>query len=460
MSAQGMPRVAIVGRTNVGKSSLFNAIVGRRLTIVKDTPGVTRDRFETVVNRHGAPFILVDTGGLVGEEGEDLYDSVYAQTRLAIDQSSIIIALFDGLTGLHPHDADVVALLRGVNKPVIWVINKCEKPSTATEAAEFYSLGIESFHPISAAHNQGVVELISMIKDAVKVAENEAQSDESTEKTDSRTINIAIVGKPNVGKSTLVNRLYGEPRLITSPIPGTTRDSICLSLYHQGQEFVIADTAGLRKKARVDDQSVERFSNLRSLKSLAQCDTAVLLLDATQGAPNEQDGKIAGLIHDRGIPFIIVINKWDAVEKDHRTAQLYRKAVAETFKFARYAPILLVSALTGRGCARILPKLKEVYDTSRARLQTSKVNDLFETAFTRKPPPVYRGDPVKLYFATQVAVAPPTFVLFVNNPKKLHFSYQRYLKNCLRKEYPFEGSNIKLLIRKHGADKTARHGVR
>lgn len=457
MSNEKMPRVAIVGRTNVGKSSLFNAIVGRRLTIVKDTPGVTRDRFETVVARHGQPFILVDTGGLIGEEDGELYSDVHAQSKLAIEQSDLIIAIFDGLTGLHPNDSDVVALLRGIQKPIIWVINKCEKPSTATQAAEFYSLGIDEFHTISAAHNQGIVELISMIKETVSSIK---LTPEPVDEDVNKVISVAILGKPNVGKSTLVNHLYGEPRLITSPIPGTTRDSIGLSLHHEDQEFVVVDTAGLRKKARVDDSSVERYSNLRSLKSLAQCDVAVLLLDATQGAPNEQDGKIAGLIHDRGIPFVIIINKWDAVEKDHRTAQLYRKAVAETFKFARYAPILLTSALTGRGCARILPKLMQVYNSSRDRLLTSKVNDLFETAFIRKPPPVYRGDPVKLYFATQVAVAPPTFVLFVNNPKKLHFSYQRYLKNCLRKEYPFEGSNIKLLIRKHGADKTARYGMR
>lgn len=442
MKKAGGPILAVVGRTNVGKSTLFNALAGRRLAIVEDTPGVTRDRSYVQVNISGITMTLVDTGGLVGEEGSDFQSSVREQAELAIAEADIILGVLDGQAGLHPLDEEVVELLRRASKKVIWIVNKCEKPATVEAAVEFYGLGIEDYVCVSAAHNLGTHKIIDAVKEQLNL--EELSSVEVAESV----IRIGIVGKPNVGKSTLVNKLLGEERVIASTIAGTTRDSIDIQLKRDGQEFLIVDTAGLRKKARIKDGTVERFSNLRTLRALAQSDVAVLLIDASAGFPTEQDAKIAGLIHERGIPLLIVVNKWDAVEKDHKSAREYTLEVRDVFKFARYAPVIFVSALTGKRCPSILKKAKELYEISQTRISTAEVNKIFERAFATKPPPVYRGEPIKLFFSTQVGVAPPSFVLFLNHPKKLPISYIRYLKNTLRKQYPFEGSEIKLSMRK------------
>ncbi len=438
------PLIAIIGRTNVGKSTLFNAIAGQRLAIVEDQPGVTRDRAYTHVTRHGFPFTLVDTGGLVGEETSEFRRSVRQQTELAISEADLILALFDGLHPLHPGDYEVVELLRKVKKKVLWVANKCEKPNTVAMSAEFYSLGIENLHCISAAHNLGIPELIEEMR---SVLEQESSLISQVNLKEGQ-IRVALVGRPNVGKSTFVNKILGEERVISSEIPGTTRDSIDIELKRDGQEFVLVDTAGLRKRAKIDDSSIERFSALRTLRALAQSDVAVLLLDGTLEHPSEQDVKIAGLIHDRGLPFIIVVNKWDLVEKDHKTSRAYTEKVREAMKFCRYAPVLFVSALTGRRCPSVLTKAREVHANSQLRIQTGDLNRLLDAAFKRRQAPVYRGEPIKLYFATQVGVTPPTIVLFVNHPRELPFSYQRYLKNSIRKHYAFEGSALKLVFRK------------
>lgn len=450
-----IPVVAIVGRTNVGKSTLFNAIAGRRVSIVDDSHGVTRDRNYSLVTRHGSPFTLIDTGGLIGEEESELQQAVRVQAEVAIREADLILAVLDGVYGPHPNDSDVVELLRLCGKPVLWVVNKCEKPSNELQSGEFYSLGLENLVCVSAAHKVGLDNLIAAIREKLDLDPEGAPP----ERDGNRPIRVALLGKPNVGKSTLVNRILGEERVVTSDIAGTTRDNIDIRITRDGEDFLLVDTAGLRKKANVEAVSVERYSNLRALKALASSDVAILMIDGTEG-PSEQDTKIAGLIHERGRGLVIVVNKWDAVEKDHRTVKAYERMVYERLKFVRYAPIIFASALTGRRCPSILQTVKKVRDQSLIRIQTSELNKIMEHAFKAKPPPVYRGEPIKLFFATQVEVAPPTFVLFVNHPDRLNYSYERYIRNSLRKHYPFEGSDIKLSFRKRTEKSHGKAGGR
>ena len=466
-----LPTVCIVGRTNVGKSTLFNALAGKRKAVVKDQPGVTRDRCYEVVTRFDFPFTLIDTGALVGEETIALHQSVREQSELAIKQSDVVIVVFDGLHGLHPLDAEVLDLIRQIEKPTIFVANKCEKPSAALTATELYGLGIEEIIPISAAHRRGIRDLMAKLAELIKpvelhldnasdggadavvssedVALDTVETQESHEPSDRRgVINLAIIGKPNVGKSTFVNALLGEERMITSPIAGTTRDSIKSSLIRNGRTFEIVDTAGLRKKAGVAENTVERFSNIRTLRSLAQSDVAVFLLDAAEGIPTEQDARIVGLAHEKGKSLVIIVNKWDLIEKDPRVAEAYRRAIRSVFKFAAYAPVLFVSAKTGLRCLSVLDTVELVHQAARKRLSTAEVNKLFSDAFAQKPPPVYRGQPIKLLYATQVATRPPTFAVFVNHPDRLRFNYERYLKNTVRKAVEFPGNDVRILFRR------------
>lgn len=463
-----LPVVCIVGRTNVGKSTLFNALVGKRKAVTKDTPGVTRDRCYDTVTRWYFPFTLIDTGALIGEENISLHKSVREQSRLAMEESDVIVAVFDGLHGLHPQDEDVVGLIREFKKPVIWVANKCEKEATQMVAQELYGLGIPSLLCLTAAHRRGVRDLVDQIGAELGIEarqeieqtrdrfeelgedfEIEADDDEpQSENADEVIVKVAILGKPNVGKSTLVNRLLGEERMITSPISGTTRDSISSDIKRNGQKFTIVDTAGLRKKAGVSDNSVERFSNLRTLRSLAACDVAVFLIDASEGVPTEQDAKIVGIVHDRGKGLVIVVNKWDLIEKDNKTAEEFRESIRYVFKFCAYAPVIFVSALTGQRCPSILDKVLEVYKNSRMRIKTGELNKILEQAFGSRPPPVYHAGPVKLMYATQVGIQPPTMALFLSNPDKIDFAYQRYIKNQIRKHVSFEGTDIKLVLKR------------
>jgi GTP-binding protein len=473
-----LPTVCIVGRTNVGKSTLFNALAGKRKAVVKDQPGVTRDRCYEVVTRFDFPFTLIDTGALVGEENIELHQSVREQSELAIKQSDVVIVVFDGLHGLHPLDAEVVDLIRQIEKPTIFVANKCEKPSAALTSTELYGLGLEEVIPISAAHRRGIRDLIAKLAELIQPVElrisnaqdedggEDALSDETLEESadqheeldvpveptqdspDTGTINIAIIGKPNVGKSTFVNALLGEERMITSPIAGTTRDSIKSSLVRNGRTFEVVDTAGLRKKAGVQENTVERFSNIRTLRSLAQSDVAVFLLDAAEGVPTEQDARIVGLAHEKGKSLVIIVNKWDLIEKDPRVAESYRRAIRSVFKFAAYAPVVFVSARTGLRCLAVLDTVEEVHRASTKRLSTAEVNKLFSDAFAQRPPPVYRGQPIKLLYATQVATRPPTFAVFVNYPDRLKFNYERYLKNTVRKAIEFSGNDVRILFRR------------
>lgn len=471
-----LPTVCIVGRTNVGKSTLFNALAGKRKAVVKDQPGVTRDRCYEVITRFDFPFTLIDTGALVGEENIALHQSVREQSELAIRQSDVVVVVFDGLHGLHPLDSEVVDLIRQIDKPTIYVANKCEKPSAALTSAELYGLGLDEIIPLSAAHRRGIRDLMAKLAQILNPAElslansHEGATEsedgefeaEDSEQVEGRTerevvsesdaaakkINIAIIGKPNVGKSTFVNALLGEERMITSPIAGTTRDSIKSSLVRNGVTYEVVDTAGLRKKAGVQENSVERFSNIRTLRSLAQSDVAIFLLDAAEGIPTEQDARIVGLAHEKGKSLVIVVNKWDLIEKDAKIAEAYRQAIRSVFKFAAYAPVVFVSALTGLRCLTVLDTAQEVNTASSKRLSTAEVNKLFSDAFALRPPPVYRGQPIKLLYATQVATRPPTFAVFVNHPDRLRFNYERYLKNTVRKAVEFPGNDIRILFRR------------
>lgn len=440
-----IPTIAIVGRTNVGKSTLFNRLAGRRLAIVEDTPGVTRDRSYAFIDRHNRKFTLIDTGGLIGEEEHDFSAAVRAQAELAIAEADIVIAIFDGRVGLHPQDQDVVAILRRSAKPVYWVINKCEQPAAKTGAIEFYQLGIDHFFCVSALHGDGVSDLLDAIFAELTPTKEHPDTPINSE---NQAVRLAILGKPNVGKSTLINRLLGEQRLITSTIAGTTRDSITIPITRLGQRFLLMDTAGLRRKSKINNQSVERFSTLRAIQALAGCDVALLLLDASDGPPAEQDAKIAKLVHERGKALVIVVNKWDAVEKDHRSAKLYQDSLSDVLRFVSYAPVVFVSALTGRRCPSIWTKVQEVYTASSTRVQTAELNRVLTQAVIRHTPAAHRGKQVKLYFGTQTGVNPPTFVLFCNHPKGISSSYQRYIKNSIRAAFGFEGTDLKLLVRK------------
>lgn len=452
MTARRVPTIAIVGRTNVGKSTLFNSFLGRRVSIVEDIPGVTRDRHYAFVDRFSFPFTLIDTGGLIGEEGSGLEDQVQTQAKLAIEESDLVLAIFDGIAGVHPNDADIVRLLRKSNKDVIYVINKCEKPSVELMANEFYRLGINEASFVSAAHNVGIHELVAEIQEKLKIEDHEPFI--AREKTD--RIKLAVIGKPNVGKSSIVNKILGEDRLVTSSIAGTTTDTIDIELTREGQTYQILDTAGLRKKSNVEDASIERYANLHALTSLASCDVAVLVMDASEGLPSEQDAKIAGLAHERGRGLVLVMNKWDLVEKDNKTVKAYTDGIYNVLKFARYAPIVYVSAKTGKRCPSILQEVKQVYENWTHRIKTAQLNKILHVAFERKPPPVYRGAPIKLFFATQVSAAPPEIVVFVNHPDKVNFSYQRYIKNTLRESFPFSGTDLKVVFKK----KTDREAAR
>jgi GTPase len=448
-----VPRVAIVGRTNVGKSSLVNALMGRRVAIVKDLPGVTRDRNYAMVTRYEIPFELIDTGGVAGEQDQTLEESVKMQTFIAMQESDLIVAVFDGLHGVHPLDQEVVNLLRREDKPVLWVINKCERPGTEITSADFYALGIQEMLCVSTAHRINIDILAKKI--LAQLGSTTIRDMNAVE-----PLRVAVVGRPNVGKSTFINKVLGEDRLITAPIAGTTRDAIDVNLTREGQEYVLIDTAGLRKRPRVADDTVERFSNLRTLRAIARSDVVVLVIDATQGAPSEQEAKIAGLVHNRGKGLIVAVNKWDAIEKDHRTVRSYEDLVYEQLKFARYAPVLFISALTGRRCPSVLQMAKEVVTASSTRIPTADLNRVFENAFHRRPAPIYHGQSIKLFFAVQTATQPPTMVLFVTAPDKVNYSYQRYLKNALRKEFPFPGVDIKLIFRKRSSkeDRVEAHG--
>lgn len=552
-----IPIIAILGRPNVGKSTLFNSIYGEKRAVVDDLPGVTRDRNYARVDRFTAPFILVDTGGYEINPEDELSKMVVEQTVLAAEEADIILCIFDGKLGAQPLDQDVVEMLRRYNKPVYFIVNKCDGvEKAAMMVSDFYSLGIDNLIDISALNYRGVVSLVedclkslpnytalvqstqaqtrrrdaeihlaeekmeayleehgepvydneeedilvteaedeSIVidddyqetefapvfmpddedgNDEVKASmelylkENrlkdlvvkESLSDEEFYKEENKfdleaeeveeitvPIRVAVAGRPNVGKSTLFNTLIGEKRSIESAVSGTTRDVIDFTIKREGHEFEFLDTAGLRKQKKVSED-LEHYTVLRSLSAIAGADVVLLVLDATLGV-QEQDTKIAGIAHDEGRGLVIVVNKWDLLEKDHKTVKKFTTDVRQALKFAGYAPIVFISALTGKRCPQVIQQIIYVARQRRKRIATGRLNTLLTRAVRKSSPTSYRGQNVKLYFASQVEIEPPRFVLFFNYPKAVHFSYLRYLKNAIRKNFGFDGTDIKFSLRK------------
>ncbi|MFY9175960.1 MAG: ribosome biogenesis GTPase Der [Caldicoprobacterales bacterium] len=431
------PIVAIVGRPNVGKSTLFNQLVGQRISIVDDQPGVTRDRIYADTEWLGRKITLVDTGGIDVESQDELMVQMKQQANVAIETSEAVIFLVDGKEGITPADQEVANLLRIANKPVILGVNKIDAPHEEDMIYEFYNLGIGDPISISASHKRGLGDLLDAVIEHLPQHEMQEEEDD--------VIKIAVLGKPNVGKSSIVNKLLGEERVIVSNIPGTTRDAIDTPFEVDGQKYIIIDTAGIRRKSRINEE-LERYSVIRALAAIRRCDVALLVIDATEGV-TEQDARIAGLIHDEGKGCIVIMNKWDLVEKDTNTMNQYRKQLMNDLAFMQYAPSLFTSAHTGQRLNRIIEMVNEVYVHCTFRISTGVLNDCIADAVTFTEPPTDKGRRLKIYYGTQVAVKPPTFVLFVNDPDLMHYSYLRYLENQFRKSFGLEGTPIRFILR-------------
>ena len=435
------PIVAIVGRPNVGKSTLFNRLVGERIAIVDDKPGITRDRLYADADWLNHNFTLIDTGGLDPDSEEQLNQHVYRQAEAAIEHADVVIFLTDVKSGIMDADRQVADMLRKVAKPVVLAVNKVDNPTKENnEIYEFYELGIGDPIPISAGQALGLGDMLDEVVRYFPVPGGEEEEDPR--------IKVAIVGKPNVGKSSLINKILGEERLIVSDIPGTTRDAVDTYLTRDGQEYVFIDTAGLRKKSRIKE-NVERYSILRTLAAVERCDVCVLLIDAEEGI-TDQDTKIAGIAHERGRAAIIAVNKWDKIEKNDKTMKEFTQDLESELSYMPYAPKLFISALTGQRVHKLFELIYAVYQNHAMRVSTGVLNDVIIEATAMHSPPTDKGRPLRIYYATQVSVKPPTFVLFVNNNKLMHFSYQRYLENKIRKAFGFSGTPVHFIVRNRG----------
>ena len=431
------PLVAIVGRPNVGKSTLFNRLVGRRVAIVEDTPGVTRDRIYQDAEWLNYSFTLIDTGGIEPANEDVIAAQMRRQAELAIETADVIIFIVDGREGMTSADMDVADMLRRSSKPVVLAVNKVDAPKFEDSMYEFYSLGLGDPITISASQGLGLGDLLDeVVRDFPK--------DLETEETE--RINIAVVGKPNVGKSSLVNALLGEERTIVSDIPGTTRDSIDTPFTQNGREYTLVDTAGIRRKRSVEDETIERYSVIRSLAAVRRADVVLIVCDAGEGL-SEQDVRIAGYAHEEGKASVLVVNKWDVVEKDTNTINRFKKDLLTDLAFMSYVPMLFISAKTGQRVNKVMESVDAVYEQSRRRISTGQLNDTIGEAVMMNEPPSDKGRTLKIYFATQAAVQPPTFVIFVNDIEMVHFSYERYLENYFRKSFGFEGTPIRLIFR-------------
>ena len=442
-----MAVVAIVGRPNVGKSTLFNRMSRSNQALVGDLPGVTRDRNYAQIACEEKTFTLVDTGGYVSAEGSDLEDLTREQILLALDEADIILFVADAKTGLHPEDADFVDLLRRTAKPVVFAVNKVDGPEQERNLTEFYELGLDRIHPTSAAHGYGVGQLLSELM-AMVPESGEGFGEDQTEDE----IKVAIIGRPNVGKSTLVNHLLGTQRVIVSPMPGTTRDAVDSVLEHGGQRYLLIDTAGIRRKGRIREK-LEKISIMRALTSIDRSHVSVILIDAVEGI-TDQDLHIAGYIQERYRACIVGINKWDAVEKDSKLTKRLLEEVRERFRFFPFAPIITFSALSGKRVARIMPTVREVFQQYNQRITTGILNRGLAEALRKHEPPIVKGRRLKFFYATQASTKPPTFVLFCNYPDLIHFSYERYLTNQFREACGLDKSPLRLIFR--GRERTAR----
>lgn len=433
------PVVAIVGRPNVGKSTLFNRLVGTRKAIVEDIPGVTRDRIYDSSDWVGRDFIVIDTGGIRFDEGDIFTREVKLQAELAIEEADVIIFVVDAKEGISSEDEQLAILLRKSKKSLVLAANKVENFQKQLEYYEFYKLGLGEPIPVSAMHGMNINDLL----DAVI----EKFPDPEEEEEDSDAIKIAIVGRPNVGKSSLVNAFLGEARLIVSDIPGTTRDSIDTPFVFNGQEYLLIDTAGIRKKSRISE-ATERYSVIRSLKSIERADVVLIMLDAAGGVI-EQDKRVAGYVHEQAKANILVVNKWDLIEKDGHTMNQFDKDIRQELKFLSYSPLLYVSALTRKRIFKVLELVDFVAEQNNRRINTAELNKVINEAMMLNPLPGGGGKKVKILYATQVRTAPPSFVFFANHPEMVHFSYLRYLENVMRKNFGFEGTPIRLFVRQN-----------
>jgi len=435
------PLVAIVGRPNVGKSTFFNKISGRRIAIVEDTPGVTRDRIYADVEWTGRKFTLIDTGGIDPRSDDVLLSQMRRQAEIAIETADVICFFADARSGLTPDDEEVAALLRRARKPVILAVNKLDHAGLHDALYEFYALGLGDPVGISSTNMLGLGDLLDEIVKRLPPRQDGEEEDAG------HVIQLALVGRPNVGKSSLTNRLLGQERAMVSDIPGTTRDAIDTAFAGpDGTQYNIIDTAGIRRKRSIEDESLERYSVLRSIAAIRRCDVALLLIDANDGV-TEQDTRIAGMIHEEGKAAIVIVNKWDTLEKETGTLEKYKKQVIEDLKFMDYAPVLFISALTGQRAQNILPEVNRVYAQASRKIGTGALNDVLGDAQMSLQPPTIAGRKLKIYYGTQTGTCPPVFSLFINAEELMHFSYQRYLENCLRKAFGFEGTPIRFSLR-------------
>ena len=432
------PVVAIVGRPNVGKSTLFNVLAGERISIVQDTPGVTRDRIYAEVSWLDYNFTLIDTGGIEPDSGDIILSQMREQAQIAIDTADVIIFITDVRQGLVDADQKVADMLRRSKKPVILAVNKVDDfKKYMPDVYEFYNLGIGDPVPVSAASRLGIGDLLD------EVAKHFTQ--EMLEEAEDDRPRIAIVGKPNVGKSSLINKLTGENRVIVSDIAGTTRDAIDTDIKYNGREYVFIDTAGLRRKNKIKEE-LERYSIIRAVTAVERADVVIIVIDATEGV-TEQDAKIAGIAHERGKGIIIAVNKWDAIEKDDKTIYKHTEKIRQILSFMPYAEILFISAKTGQRTGRIFETIDVVLENNSMRVATGVLNEIMAEAVAMQQPPTDKGKRLKLYYITQAAVKPPTFVIFVNDKNLMHFSYTRYLENKIREAFGFKGTSLKFIIR-------------
>ena len=435
------PIVAVVGRPNVGKSTLFNKIIGKRLSIVDDTPGVTRDRIYGDAEWQGKSLMLIDTGGIEPKTDDIILSSMRNQAKLAIDTASVIIFVTDLKSGVTAADMDVAAMLQKSGKPIVLCVNKCDKiGETPMEFYEFYNLGLGDPIAVSSVHGHGTGDLLDAVMEHIDDAE--------FEEADEDIINVAVIGKPNAGKSSLINFISGEERSIVSNIAGTTRDAIDTKVTKDGINYNFIDTAGLRRKSKVED-NIEKYSVLRAKMAIDRADVCVIMIDGVDGF-TEQDSKVAGLALEEGKAWIIAVNKWDAVDKDGTTMDAYRKKLMVDFSFMPYAPIIFISAKTGQRVDRLFELIKYVNEQNTMRISTGMLNDILADATARVQPPTDKGKRLKIYYMTQASTKPPTFVCFCNKAELFHFSYQRYLENQIRSTFGLEGTPVRFVIRERG----------
>lgn len=431
------PIVAIVGRPNVGKSTLFNRIAEKRVSIIDDTPGVTRDRIYADAEWTGHQFALVDTGGIDFDAKDALLPAVRNQARLAMEEADVILFVVDGKVGITEVDQQIVTMLRTAKKPVVLAVNKVDNLKGIPDSYEFYGLGLGEPFAISAVNALNLGDLLDAVVQALP--------QETPDQEEPDTIRVAVVGRPNVGKSSLVNALLGEERLVVSDIPGTTRDAVDTYLKQDGVTFVFVDTAGMRRRGKID-AALERYSVIRSLRAIDRADVVLMVIDAAEGV-SEQDKKIAGYVHESGRASVLVVNKWDLVPKDGKTSLRYTETLRQELGFMQYSPVVFLSALTKQRVTRIPEVVKYVAEQHAMRVATSLLNQVVRDAVGVNPPPSDRGRKLKVYFATQASVRPPTIVFFVNDPELMHFSYLRFLENKLREAFGFEGTPLKLVVR-------------